>query len=47
MRRLGWWWNESLEERGKSICKGRGEPGKFRKLQAFWKTVKRGQIEVI
>ena len=22
MRRLGWWWNESLEERGKSICKG-------------------------
>lgn len=35
MRRLGWWWNEFLEERGRSIYKGRREPGKFRKLQAF------------
>ena len=40
LRRLGWQWNEFLEERGKSKCKGRREPGKFRKLQAFWKTVK-------
>lgn len=45
--RLGWWWNEFLEEKGKSICEGRREPGKFRKLQAFWKTAKRGQIDVI
>lgn len=47
LRRLGWQWNEFLEERGKSKCKGRREPGKFRKLQAFWKTVKRGQMEGI